>query len=135
MRGVFVGMDVALVVFVDVNEFVFWGDEDEDLELVPDLVLVIDVVIVLVDVLLGVFNQVGAEDLVDVVVFVDVFEEVDENVGTTPSCLDCISNSRDCIELFGGVEPTAPIAKSNKSHRITFLNRIYISFLGLAIQC
>jgi hypothetical protein len=82
-----------VVVFVDVDEPVSvldiadetegTGDEDDDLEPVPDLVVVIEAVIVLVDVLVGVTNLVGADERVDVVVFVDVLDDVVESVGTT----------------------------------------------------
>lgn len=96
------------------------GDEDDDLDPVPDLVVVIDAVIVFVDVLVGVTIDVGADDLVEVVVFVDVLDEVVERVGTTKFSLS-LRSIEQLTKWFsyGGVDPTVPIANNNKNHRIT----------------
>jgi len=122
----------TVVVFVEVEELVSVFDiaddtdnpglEDEDFEAVPERVVVMEAVIVFVDVLVGVSSHVGADDLVAVVVFVDVFEAVDERVGTT-KFISSLLSIEQFTKLFsyGGVEPTAPIANSNKSQRMAFL--------------
>lgn len=98
MRGVFVVIDVELVVFVEANDAVLLGDDDEDLDPVPERVLVIEAVIVLVEVLVGVTKRVGSEDRVDVVVFVDVFEAVDEREGIIPTASRCLDWALNSIE-------------------------------------
>ena len=86
-----------------------------------DRVDVIVEVIVLVDVGDGVNKRVGSEDRVDVVVFVDVLEDVVERVGTTKFALSLRSTEQftKLSSVYGGVDPTAPIANNNKNHRIT----------------
>lgn len=56
------------------------GDEEEDFDDEEVFVEVIDVVIVFVDVGLGVTREVGNEERVTVVVFVDVFDMVGVDV-------------------------------------------------------
>ena len=79
---VFVDVEDAVSVFDIADDTENPGLEDDDLDPVPDLVVVIEAVIVFVEVLVGVSNHVGADDRVDVVVFVDVLDDVVESVGT-----------------------------------------------------
>lgn len=70
----------------------------------------------------GVGLNVGLDEYVDVVVFVDVLDIVPVELGTIPftkSCLSIMKSSKPVFsENVGGVEPTNPIVNSTKSHLI-----------------
>lgn len=119
---VLVDVDELVSVFDKADETEKTGLEDGDFEAVPDLVVVIEAVIVFVDVLVGVTNHVGADVLEEVVVFVDVLEEAVERVGTTKFTLSRLRSTEQLTNwssIYGGVDPTAPIASNNKNHRIS----------------
>ena len=76
-----------VVVFEDDMDSVRSGLEEEVLDTELVRVEVMEAVVVFVLVVEGVFGNVGSDDLDAVVVFVDVFDCVDDCVGTTPRFL------------------------------------------------
>jgi len=81
---VFVAVVVPDVVFVPGRVAVSFGEEVPDFDEEDVFVDVIVTVIVFVDVGLGVRRAVGKDERESVVVFVDVFDSVEVDVGTTP---------------------------------------------------
>ena len=85
----------------------------------------------------GVGLNVGLDEYVDVVVFVDVLDIVPVELGTIPftkSCLSILKSSKPMLsENVGGVEPTNPIVNSTKSHLIPIYYIGQSSFLGTSI--
>lgn len=112
---VFVAVLEPVVVFVPLWVSVSFGDEEEDFDEEDVLVDVFVVVIVLVEVGDGVMRDVGNEERESVVVFVDVFDSVDVDVGIMP-----MANSLGCKEMAehtGGSYPLIPrrAVKSNRA--------------------
>ena len=118
---VLVDVEEPVCVLVIIDETEIAGEDDGDLDPNVERVEVFVEVIVFVEIADELNRGVGSEDFVDVVVFVDVLEEVVERVGRTKLTLSLRSTEQltKLLSLYGGVDPTIPIANNNKNHRIT----------------
>jgi len=111
---VLVAVAVDVVVRVEVWDAVEAGEAVVVLEAAPDLVLMRVAGTDLVEVVLGVGRRDAADEKVEVVVLVDVFDCVLVAVGTTPNLRGPAGIS---VEFQGDVA-TLPIATRSKSQRI-----------------
>ena len=118
----------AVIVFVGKALVVCIGLDVEVLDILTVFVDVIEAVVVFVEVDEGVCIFVGNDERVNVVVFVDVLDCVDERESIIPAADRalwpvCILNSVRGRDIFGtgGVEAMRPIVVNRRSQRILYL--------------
>ena len=118
----------AVIVFVGKALVVCIGLDVDVFDVLTVFVDVIEAVVVFVDVDEGVCIFVGNDERVNVVVFVDVLDCVDERESIIPAADRAlwpvyILNSVRGRDIFGtgGVEAMRPIVVNRRSHRIVYL--------------